>query len=200
MKYRTKKQIKSYAIIGIIFFAGMFIGTAYGNDIKQIITDLDMPQMDYPNNKKYSVEVISVKEDSFRTAFGSEDIDDVKIKITNNGDDSIKLSLKKHGIVYDDSHQQGILTTTMSISVPNKYLDWDDPEYYGYFTLFPGGSTTLDLAFSKIDKTSDPKLVLSFIENPDVEITDVGTLIPNIDISGHEDEYIIPLEPYFYKF
>lgn len=147
----------------------------------------------------YSVDVTSIEDDSIDvftfTGNSQKDIKRVTLVVTNNLDESIELSFNKHGIVYDDGEQVGMYTGGLlaSTDFTSRYLDSLDDEYYGTFTIYPHGKHTFYLAFENIDVSRNPKLIISFIENPDIDIQDTGTLLPAIKKTGKEKEFIIDL-------
>lgn len=147
----------------------------------------------------YSVDVTSIEDDYIEvhtfTGTSQKHYNKVTLVVTNNLDESIVLSFSKHGIVYDDGEQIGMSTGGLlaSTDFTSRYLDSLDKEYYEGFTLFPQGKHTFYLAFENIDMSRNPKLIINFIENPDIDIQDTDSLFPSIKKTGKEKEFIIDL-------
>lgn len=211
MRYRTKAKIKKALKIVIPVVIILFVvyplvnnsGTDSNSSFFSEINDIIQNILSYIGlSDGYSLDVTNIEDDSIEelSFYGSEqkDIKRLTLVISNNQDESLALSFKKHGIVYDDGEQIGMHTGGLMASsdFTKRYLDSMDEEYYGYFTVFPQGKKTFHLAFSDIDMTRNPKLVISFIENPDIDIQDTGALLPSIKKSGYEREFVISLNNY----
>jgi hypothetical protein len=209
MRYRTKAKIKKALKILIPIAIILFVvyplvnnsGTDNDSSIFSELNDIIQNILSYIGlSDGYSVDVTNIEDDSIEeySLYGSEqkDIKRLTLVISNNQDESLTLSFKKHGIVYDDGEQIGMHTGGLMASSSDftkRYLDSMDEEYYGYFTVFPQGKKTFYLAFNNIDMSRNPKLVISFIENPDIDIQDTGALLPSIKKTGYEKEFILDL-------
>ncbi|MDO9516933.1 MAG: hypothetical protein Q7J10_02680, partial [Methanosarcinaceae archaeon] len=214
MKYSSKRKIKKITANLIIFaigvlFAILFISNSSPlSDFELInetnsISSIFSSKLSSLYSGKYSVEVEGIEDDSIQiTSFQTGersyiDISNVILLITNNRDESIALSFDKIGIVYENGEQVGMHSgggLLASNSFTNKYLDRLDNHYLGSFTILPHGKQVFNLPFEKIDKERNPKFVINFIENPDIDVQVVNDLIPLIKKTGNEKEFVIPLK------
>lgn len=208
LKYRTKNKIKKSLKYLILISMILLITVPLYNDSEVVnkssffseLDNLIQGALSYLGlTNGYSVEVTNIEDDSIEvhSLYGSKqkDVKRLTLVISNNQDESLVLSFKKHGIVYDDGEQIGMHTGGLMASndFTKRYLDSMDEEYYGTFTVFPKGKKTFYLAFDDIDMSKNPQLVVSFIDDPDIDIQETGNLLPAIKKTGKENEFIISL-------
>lgn len=202
-----KKQLLIY---GLILLSGLLIGNA-------LITSGIPSDLNKTNvlNKKapYSVEVLSIEPDSVNgyekvyeeveglgnTCTGRAEkkfyLSDVEIQVTNNRDESITLDFNRRGIVHNDGTQESIFKKYIGSTLPSKYRQ-TGTVFGEQFTLLPKAKKVFHMPFSRIDKNRDPKLILSFVENPTGDVENYGDEMSRGKRKGTTKEFIIPLGPY----
>lgn len=213
LRYSTKRKIKKIAINAIIFtlgvlFAILFISNSSSLANFELVNESDSissifsSKLSSLSSGKYSVEVEGIEDDSIQiTSLAGDrsykDISNVILLITNNRDESITLSFDKIGIVYENGEQMGMYSGGGLLapkSFTDKYLDRLDQQCMVSFTVFPHGKKIFNVPFVKINKERNPNLVINFIENPDIDVQDVGDLMPLIKKTGNEKEFVISLK------
>lgn len=148
--------------------------------------------------EKYSVAVLDINDYSYEKPMGgTNEINIIQVRVKNNQDSSLVMSFKKHGIVYEDGSQMGMLKGGfMAIGFPDdKCVDSFDEDYYGTFTLFPQSAKEFNLCFNKLDWNKNPKLFLSFLHDVKTNVQGAGGDIftMNIEKEGVEKEFLLPL-------
>ena len=226
LSYRSKRRIKTAVKYGLVLTIGLFIGSAFVGSsapsadgdtfLDKVTTAIDQAktELNNPLAYKYSVEILSIKPDSIDgyernyydlEGFGSissgktkidVDISGIELQITNNRDESITLDFEHRGIVYDDGSQESILKDSSLLNVPSKYRQ-SDSLFGEQFTLLPNANKVFHLPYYRIDRNRDPKLIISFVENPTGGVESYGDGISRGKRNGDTKEFIIPLEPYF---
>lgn len=196
MRYNTRSKIKKGILYGLIFLVGISIGHIYTGSIN----DFNF-KMDSLIPEKYNIEIIGVEGDSYKAGLmGSEKrISIVKLLIINNKDESLTMAFKKHGIVYEDGDQIGMLTGGLFDTIPcDKCLCFTDEEYIGTFTLLPHGKKSFNLCFSEIDNEKNPKLVISLLEDAELDVQGAGgdVFTMTFEKKGKGKEFIIALKEY----
>ncbi len=225
LSYRSKRRIKTAVKYGLVLTIGLFIGSALiggstpsadGDTILDKVTtaiDQVKTELTTPPAYKYSVDVLSIKPDSLdgyeRNYYDMEgfgtissgktkidvDISDIELQISNNRDESITLDYVRRGIVYSDGSQESILKDSSLLNVPSKYRQ-SDSLFGEQFTLLPNANKVFHLPFYRIDRNRNPKLIISFVENPTGGVESYGDGISRGKREGNTKEFIIPLAPY----
>ena len=207
LSYTSKLRIKNAVKYGLILTIGIFIGSALigsstpstvgdtildtvTNTINQVKTVNIPPASAY----KYSVEILSIEPDSI-SGYEPDGISDIELQITNNRDESITLDFERYGIVYNDGQQISLIKESWTRIIPSKYI-CSNILSGDQFTLLPNGKNIVHLAFDKIDKNKDPKLIISFVENPTGKADSYGDEMSRGKREGNTKEFIIPLALY----
>jgi len=174
-KHNIRRERYVFIVI-IVVLAGLLVATNYDTvtDVP-LISQISKTLAYFGLGSDYSVDVTGIEDDTIEVFGGTKyvdtDVSRVTVVITNNKAESSELKFKRNGIVYNDGSQVGVYTggffdASVRDDFTDRYFDSLDTEYYG-FTLLPHGKDTFYFAYSRIDMSKDPKLVLSFIENDD---------------------------------
>lgn len=187
---------KQFLIYGLIFLIGSALIT---NGIPSMSFNETIKGFNVQKSP-YSVEVLSIEPDSIN-GYEFEDsklwkpiekkfyLSDLEIQVTNNRDESITLDFNHRGIVYNDGIQESVFKKYTGSTLPSKYSQRQ-------FTLLPKAKKVFHMPFNRIDKSRDPNLIISFVENPTGSVESYGDEMSRGKRKGTTKEIIIPLEPY----
>lgn len=166
MNYRDKQKIKKALFILLITLLAI-LGAMH------FLNDADI------SKNGYSVQILDVQTDQISKSFSSDVIrgSAVEISVKNNVEtNSFRVQA---GVVYDDGSSTDVILNAKSHELNVDYYEG----FLDTFTIYTGGTENVVLAFEEIDKSKNPKLVLTLI-------SDVWTG------SFKRQEYIIPLSTY----